>query len=389
MSLKKISIISLFFYVNSLWSFPLADNLIINSKASADPNTFTFSYEVTIPQNFYRVYLDVDHQQNSGFPQGGLMANYLIENQMLYKYIGPGWNWSPIKSIPVTANNVKTWVVAREDILPNQNCAGSLDYLYQVESPAGISSLTKMTLAYPANSKCADSTGQKIAVPSYFYPCTGTNNCYWDQLIQGAPTANIVLINPSSGPGTAKNAAYAEQVARNHNSGQAVLGYVYTSYGNRSLTDVKRDIIKYYNWYQVDGIFFDEGFSADCSKQSYYRNLNNSVKAKGGKGITVVNFGTNVAECYINTADILVTFEADYNTYVKWNISGWETKYPASHFWHLIHTTPYNALNNAISLSKQRHAGWVYITPDIMPNPWDTLPASTYWLDELSRVSQQ
>ncbi|STX51679.1 Spherulation-specific family 4 [Legionella busanensis] len=388
MSLKKISVIFLFLYVSSLWSSPLPDNLIINPKASADANVITFSYEVTTTQDFYRVYIDVQPKGDNGFPQGGLMANYLIENQTLYKYVGPGWNWTPVKAVSVTSGNVKTWVIQREDILPNKNCAGSLDYLYQVESPAGISSLTKMTLSYPANSNCND-TSQKIAVPSYFYPCTGTANCYWDQLIKGAPTANIALINPFNGPGSTKDPAYAAQVVRSHNAGQSVLGYVYTSYGQRSLTAIRADINRYYNWYQVDGIFFDEGFSENCTKFTYYQNLNNYVKAKGGKAITIVNFGTSTPECYINTTDILVTFESNYNAYLNWRPSGWETKYPASRFWHLLYATPYSSLTNAISLTKQRHAGWVYITPDALPNPWDTLPGATYWAAELSGVSQQ
>lgn len=58
---------------------------------------------------------------------------------------------------------------------------------------------------------------------------------------------------------------------------------VYTSYGARGLTAIKAEIDKYYQWYGVDGIFFDEVYYADCAKVSYYQNLYNHVKAKGGK----------------------------------------------------------------------------------------------------------
>ena len=383
MNLKKTTIISVCFFMNTSWSAPIAD-VITNPQASADNTVFNFSYSVTSPQKYYRVYLDVEHQTTGGFPQGGLYANYLIENDVLYKYVGPGWSWSKVKSLGSTTGTNNSWVVPRADVLANANLAGTVDYLYQVESPLGISSYTKLTLTYPGGSE--QETGQKIAVPSYFYPCTGTTNCYWDQLHQGVPTVGIAIINPSSGPGTSKSNAYTQQTNRTQNTGIITLGYVYTDYGNRSATQVKADIDKYYQWYKVDGIFFDEGYSSNCSKTGYYLDLTKYVKSKGGKGVSIVNFGTTTPECYINTTDILVTFESNYSSYIKWKASGWENKYPASRFWHLVYNTPESSLANALSLSKNRNAGWLYITPDNLPNPWDTLPPANYWAAELNGV---
>ena len=37
-----------------------------------------------------------------------------------------------------------------------------------------------------------------------------------------------------------------------------------------------------------------------------------------------------------------------------------------------------------MALSRQRNAGYVYVTPDDLPNPWDTLPSGSYWTHELS-----
>jgi hypothetical protein len=41
---------------------------------------------------------------------------------------------------------------------------------------------------------------------------------------------------------------------------------------------------------------------------------------------------------------------------------------------------------NAVVLSQSRGAGWVYVTPDGLPNPWDTLPSGSYWTNELAYV---
>jgi hypothetical protein len=42
----------------------------------------------------------------------------------------------------------------------------------------------------------------------------------------------------------------------------------------------------------------------------------------------------------------------------------------------------------AITLSKQRHAGYIYITNDGGSNPWGTLPKASYWEKEQELVNQ-
>lgn len=39
-----------------------------------------------------------------------------------------------------------------------------------------------------------------------------------------------------------------------------------------------------------------------------------------------------------------------------------------------------------MDLAKKRNAGYVYVTNDDLPNPWDTLPPSGYWEDELRKT---
>lgn len=46
--------------------------------------------------------------------------------------------------------------------------------------------------------------------------------------------------------------------------------------------------------------------------------------------------------------------------------------------------TDQSDMSNAIALSEQRDAGWVYVTDDGGSNPYDTLPS--YWSSELSQV---
>ncbi|MGC1376073.1 MAG: spherulation-specific family 4 protein [Anaerolineales bacterium] len=226
-------------------------------------------------------------------------------------------------------------------------------------------------------------TGQKLAIPSYFDP----PNALWTRLENGAPTVGLAIINPNSGPGANRDPNYAAEVQRMRAKGIIVLGYVDTAYSARAAAAVKSDVNRYYVWYGVSGIFFDEA-SNDCTKKSYYQALYSYVKAKNATAKVVINPGTNTPECYITTADIIINFESAYSAYLAWKPSGWEVKYPASRFWHLVYATPQASLANAITLSKNRHAGWVYVTPDTLNNPWDTLPPGAYWAAELNLAKQ-
>jgi len=39
-------------------------------------------------------------------------------------------------------------------------------------------------------------------------------------------------------------------------------------------------------------------------------------------------------------------------------------------------------MEQVMALSKSRNAGYVYVTDDVAPNPYDTIPAAAYWADE-------
>jgi Spherulation-specific family 4. len=229
-----------------------------------------------------------------------------------------------------------------------------------------------------------DSGGaQQLAIPSYIYPCNAANGCYWTQLLNGAPTVGIAIINPYNGPGTSLDTNYQDQVLRARAQGVKILGYVHTTYGHRTLPTVKAEIDRYYTWYAVDGIFVDEA-STNCWQRKYYISLNTFIKARGGanRSLVALNPGTHTNECYLTsqTSDIFVTFEGSFSSYLNWQMQGWEANYPAQRFWHLVYDTTAAQMPQAVCLSKQRNIGYIYVTPDeLVPNPWDSLPTGSYW----------
>jgi hypothetical protein len=169
-------------------------------------------------------------------------------------------------------------------------------------------------------------------------------------------------------------------------AGTIVLGYVATTYTTKATADVQAEIDKFFNWYNVSGIFFDEASTA-CTAVPYYQQLTGYTKSKVPAGTTpaptvVLNWGTDSAEaeCFLtaasNTPDIVVNFESSYASYLSWSgPAPWVANYPARRFWQLVYDVPPTpeAFYKALTLSKARRAGWVYVTDDsINPdgNPW-------------------
>lgn len=95
-------------------------------------------------------------------------------------------------------------------------------------------------------------------------------------------------------------------------------------------------------------------------------------------------------------ADVLLTFEGTYLCYIqdsscpvalRYQSPGWDPVDPKK-FWHLVYnTTTELHLADALDKSKQRKAGYVYVTPDVLPNPWDALPSGTYWSSEQAGIA--
>ncbi len=225
---------------------------------------------------------------------------------------------------------------------------------------------------------------QSIAVPAYFYPGGSPN--YWTQLDQAGP-GTLAVLNPSSGPGSGPDPNYLSAVRSAEAAGITVVGYVYTNYGNRSLSAVESDVTKYYSWYPVQGIFFDQA-STSCTKEAYYAQLNSYVKALSVTAHTVLNPGTQTDQCYAAAADTLLTFEGTASEYTSsYSAPSWVSSYPASHFWHVIYgASTTSAMATAVQLSKTRNAGYVYVTSATLPNPYNVLPTVSYWSTELSDI---
>ncbi len=90
----------------------------------------------------------------------------------------------------------------------------------------------------------------------------------------------------------------------------------------------------------------------------------------------------------MSVSSTIATFEGSYDDYVRnYPAPDWTRKYSADRFWHLVHSTSdLEGMEEVVRLSKQRRAGWIYVTLKRLPNPWDILPPGAYWSRELRVV---
>jgi len=220
--------------------------------------------------------------------------------------------------------------------------------------------------------------GPALAVPAYFYALTPA----WAGLDGPPRTADLAVMNPASGPGTAPDANYVRQVAAAQAAGIDVIGYVYTAYGTRSLSRVEADITAYEQWYGVNGIFLDQAATDCATEASYYAQLYAFVHAQAGLDLTVLNPGAPTRSCYAAASDVLLTFEGTPSNLA----AGAQVfaGYDPSRFWGVVYGANASALPAALSTLTGDGFGNVFVTDLGLPNPYGGLPS--FWSQEVADV---
>lgn len=228
----------------------------------------------------------------------------------------------------------------------------------------------------------------ELLVPLYSYPAWYEPASYiWSKVATAAGQVPVTaVINPNNGPdGGPPNADYLAGLNDLRSADVTILGYVYTSYGARALAAVQADIDLYDQHFNIDGIFVDEA-STSTNQLAYYQALYSYIVARSNLHTVVANPGTPQAEPFISTptADTTVIFE-DGSGWPGYAPDDYMTNYPASSFAALVYAEPDPAaMRGDILKAVQRGIGFIYITDDTLPNPWDTLPA--YWEDEVNYI---
>jgi len=206
-------------------------------------------------------------------------------------------------------------------------------------------------------------------VPLYVYP-----GADWDSLVDVASNVKIIaIINPNSGPLATVDSTYASYMTKLKNAGIEMVGYVYTSYGTRDMSDVQADVNTYVSQYPlITGIFFDEGAN-DASMVAWYTQAYTYVMSKPGYQHVIINPGVAPDEGYLAASTSIVIYEDYASSLSAASFPSWVKCAPSSSaksdyqykFSAIVHTAAAASQASYISDLHNMGVGLVYITDGV------------------------
>jgi hypothetical protein len=83
--------------------------------AENDASNVYYQANYTTAYAYKHVYIDTDANAATGYAYGGIGADYMIENDQLYRHAAAGWSWTLIGTVSTTGGTtgIKTWTVSR------------------------------------------------------------------------------------------------------------------------------------------------------------------------------------------------------------------------------------------------------------------------------------
>lgn len=118
-----------------------------------------------------------------------------------------------------------------------------------------------------------------------------------------------------------------------------------------------------------------------------YKYINDYTKRKHPGAYTILNPGSPMASCFEDTMDTLLTFELSYTAYTTaYTPNDWTPK-DSRKLWHIVYDVPESAIEEVASLARQRGAGFLQLTNDMLPNPYDNLPDDGYMQAQIAQAS--
>lgn len=216
-------------------------------------------------------------------------------------------------------------------------------------------------------------------VPAFFPPSD------WGRALGGGSVPSVMILNPASGPGSAPDPAFKTAVSQARGAGVRVIGYIGTDYSQRPLAEAEQFVRDYRSWYGVSGFFLDETPTSGTGQFGYYQSLTRYIHRESPDATIWLNPGAYPDQKYMSLANVVMTFEGPYSSYLTLRVPSWARQYPPSRFAHTVYATPRAVVDQAVKMSRNRNAGYVYLTDNIGTNPYSALPS--YWHQEGSAIA--
>lgn len=266
-------------------------------------------------------------------------------------------------------------------------------------------SIVPITLA--TTSRSGSGATSSLNCPRIIAPIYTTETSVWEAALDSdMPEGSILILNVGAtragddpwqskgGPGRQANPQMQEYVRQAQERGFSVIGYIRTGETgsndgprrDRAWTD--REIQDLTDWYDVDGIFYDEVYS-DAEYYTYYADL----VAHGREtvpGLHVLNVGGHPSELYANLGDVIGIFEGTADDFLVWSPELDPDEY-APQRWAaaVMSVADADHMREIIDHARAQKLGYVYATNTFgtsTQNPWATLPP--YWDDQLTTLKR-
>ena len=217
---------------------------------------------------------------------------------------------------------------------------------------------------------------QSVFMLSYVYPLAEAGGSefsdYW-KAVHAAGSSKIpyTLIMADGSPDAKLDPGYVRLLKKNAELGFKTVAYIRTVQQTRPIAEVKAAMAKFIELYGTDkihGFYFDEISSRNNGATAYMAELYNYTKSTYGNKLVVANPGTHITDAIAPYADIFMTNEGTADEYInnyKTAYSAFEKDPANSHrIFHTIYAAKASDYQKIINLSRQRNAGWVFITTD-------------------------
>ncbi|MHB1830248.1 MAG: spherulation-specific family 4 protein [Candidatus Micrarchaeaceae archaeon] len=334
------------------------------------PNAASLSYTASPSTNTYYCVKETDNV-NEVVYTGTDLVTVLPATNFSETGLPDGVVWT------VTYNSVSTNTVASNSIyfhsslntgstysfIINNSIISGVPYLPSPSS-GSLQAGNALIIKFAPQNVISPSPTERVIIPLYIYP-----NATYSLLPNYMPGLYGVVINPDSGSGASIDTNYASAAAKLESKGVKVFGYVPTGYGADPLSYVEANIVNYYSWYHVNGIFFDEANSiCTTSTENYYSSLYGYIKGNYLSNTVILNPGSQSGPCYQFYSDIINAFENPYSDYINsfYSPESWASNTLPSHFMNIIYSVPNNTVTQqTINLADNRSIGYVYITNTI------------------------
>src|SRR5690606_7063155 len=85
--------------------------------AENDQRNLYLAAELRPSYEIRHAFIDTDSDPTTGYPYNGIGASYLIENDTLFRHVGPGWVWERVGDANHEVDGAHNgWAVPRADL---------------------------------------------------------------------------------------------------------------------------------------------------------------------------------------------------------------------------------------------------------------------------------